>query len=155
MLHPSTSHTAGWSYVIYGRLYFHPSMSLGSSISAALCIQPKIWRPVCSTLLDNFRFTFVFYFHLGILCRRHYIIASESFTREASFSATISVTRVDNSWKFFNTNFLTKVAQLYNYFVNNQFISKTCCGYLLGNFWKKLGYFLFQHLVPLALLLLL
>ena len=44
MLHPSTSHTAGWSYVIYGWLYFHPSTSSGSSISAALCIQPKIWR---------------------------------------------------------------------------------------------------------------
>ena len=43
MLHPSTSHRAGWSYVIHGWLYFHPSMSLGSSISAALCIQPKIW----------------------------------------------------------------------------------------------------------------
>ena len=31
-------------YVIYGWLYFHPSTSLGSSISAALCIQPKISR---------------------------------------------------------------------------------------------------------------
>ena len=38
ILHPSTSHRAGWSYVIHGRLYFHPSMSSGSSISAALCI---------------------------------------------------------------------------------------------------------------------
>ena len=44
MLHPSTSHRAGWSYVIHGWLYFHPSTSSGSSISAALCIQPKIWR---------------------------------------------------------------------------------------------------------------
>ena len=44
MLHPSTSHTAGWSYVIHSRLYFHPSTSSGSSISAAVCIQPKIWR---------------------------------------------------------------------------------------------------------------
>ena len=38
------SHTAGWSYIIHGQLYFHPSMSLGSSISATLCIQPKNWR---------------------------------------------------------------------------------------------------------------
>ena len=44
MLHPSTLHRAGWRYVIHGRLYFHPSMSSDSSISAALCIQPKIWR---------------------------------------------------------------------------------------------------------------
>ena len=44
ILHPSTSHRAGWSYVIHGRLYFHPSTSSGISISAALCIQPKIWR---------------------------------------------------------------------------------------------------------------
>ena len=52
MLHPSTSHMAGWSYVIHGRLYFHPSMSSGSSISATLCIQPKIWR-ACSFYLTR------------------------------------------------------------------------------------------------------
>ena len=52
MLHPSMSHTAGWSYVIHGLLYFHPSTSLGSSISAALCIQPKIWR-ACSFYLTR------------------------------------------------------------------------------------------------------
>ena len=27
---------------------------------------------------------------------------------------------------------------------------KKCCGYLLRNFWKMLGYFLFHHLVTLA-----
>ena len=29
------------------------------------------------------------------------------------------------------------------------FLSKICCGSLLGNYWKSLGYFLFQHLVTL------
>ena len=29
------------------------------------------------------------------------------------------------------------------------FLSKICCGSLLGNYWKSLGYFLFQHLITL------
>ena len=41
-IHPVTSCRAGWSYVIHGRLEFHPSMSWGSSMQAALCIQARI-----------------------------------------------------------------------------------------------------------------
>ena len=41
-IHPVTSCRAGWSYVIHGRLEFHPSMSSGSSMIAAPCIQARL-----------------------------------------------------------------------------------------------------------------
>ena len=48
-----------------------------------------------------------------------------------------------------------KVAQLYIDFLGNfekhPFKSKNWSGYILGNLWINLGYFLFQHLVTLLL----
>ena len=41
-IHPVTSCRAGWSYIIHGRLEFHLSMSSGSSMIAALCIQARL-----------------------------------------------------------------------------------------------------------------
>ena len=34
--------------------------------------------------------------------------------------------------------------------VKNNTFSLACCGYFLANFWRKLGYFLLQHLVTLS-----
>ena len=46
-----------------------------------------------------------------------------------------------------------KVAQIFAYFwailKSHQCLSTICCGSLLGDFLKNLGYFLFQHLVTL------
>ena len=53
---------------------------------------------------------------------------------------TCSVTRLGNFWKFLVANCQTKVTSL---------LCENCCGYLLGNFWQHLGYFLLQHLVIL------
>ena len=50
MLHPSTSHMAGWSYVTHGWLYFHPSTSSGSHCA----YNQKFGVPDCSNLLDDF-----------------------------------------------------------------------------------------------------
>ena len=36
--------------------------------------------------------------------------------------------------------------------LKKMFSVKNRCGYIFGNFWKKLGYFLFQHLVTPACL---
>ena len=51
------------------------------------------------------------------------------------------------------THFITKVAQIVGEFwgsyENHDFLNKTGEATFLGNFWKNLGYFLFQHLVTL------
>ena len=64
-----------------------------------------------------------------------------------------SVTRLGHIWKFFGTKFLSKVAQIFS---NNfgllwkiELFTLHWCGYFLGNFCRKLGYFLLQDLVTL------
>ena len=51
-----------------------------------------------------------------------------------------SVTRLGDLWKFFATNFATKVPQIFDNFVGffkkHYFLSKSCCRYFLGNLWK-------------------
>ena len=61
-----------------------------------------------------------------------------------------SVTRLDDFLNFVAANFITKVAQMFGDFwavVKTITFKSTWLGYFLGNFWKNLGYFLFQHLV--------
>ena len=57
-------------------------------------------------------------------------------------------------WNFSVTNFLTQKAQIFDdllgYLINVTFKVKiNGCGCILGNFWKKIGNFLCQHLVIL------
>ena len=65
-----------------------------------------------------------------------------------------NVTRLDDFWKFLVTNFLTKEAKIFSnlsgYFERQHCLSKNCCGYFLGNFWKYLGYFVLRNLVTLV-----
>ena len=52
---PLWSYMAGWSYVIHGRLEFHPSMSSGSSLIAALCIRARLMHAHSFSLgIDDF-----------------------------------------------------------------------------------------------------
>ena len=63
-----------------------------------------------------------------------------------------SVTRLADFWKFSMTNIHAKVVQMLGKFwcfFETQLLSKACCCHFLANFWKKLGYFLFQNLVSL------
>ena len=43
--------------------------------------------------------------------------------------------------------------QLFGRFRKTSLLCKNCIGYFLGNFWKKLGYFLLQHLVTMIMTL--
>ena len=58
--------------------------------------------------------------------------------------------------KFSLTNVCTKIAQILNngwgLFWKTSVLRENYCGYFLGNSWKNLGYFLFEHLVTLAAL---
>ena len=64
-----------------------------------------------------------------------------------------SVTRLGDFWKFLGTKFLEKVAQI----LSNNFgllwkmalFMLNWCEYFLGNFCRKLGYILLQHLITL------
>ena len=62
-----------------------------------------------------------------------------------------SVTRLDDFWNSFGTNFLTKDVQMFGYFLlsceNHHFLSQTGEATFWATFVKNLGYFLFQHLV--------
>ena len=59
----------------------------------------------------------------------------------------------DQIGRFFMTIFLTKVAQIFCDILaslqTHHFLSKNCCCccFFWDNFWKKLGYFIFQHLI--------
>ena len=62
--------------------------------------------------------------------------------RHPRLSVTSSVTRLDDFWKFYGTNFHTKVLQIlcwqFGLFWNRQFYVKTTVGSdVLGTFWKK------------------
>ena len=50
--------------------------------------------------------------------------------------------------------FLAKEAQMIGnflgYFEKKSLVCKNCIGYFWGNYWKKLGYILLQHLVTLV-----
>ena len=63
-----------------------------------------------------------------------------------------SVTRLGD---FLVTNFSTKLDQIlgdfWSYFEKGHILCKNCCGYFLGNFEGKFGYFLFQHMVALLM----
>ena len=64
-----------------------------------------------------------------------------------------SATRLDKLLKFSATNFLTKVAKVFvnflGYFKKHHFLSKNCCGWSMGTFWKCFSYFHIQRLVTL------
>ena len=64
-----------------------------------------------------------------------------------------SVTRLGDFWNILAKIFITKVTQMFGDFLDScekcHFRSNWLC-YFLGNFWKNLGYFLFQHLVTLS-----
>ena len=66
-----------------------------------------------------------------------------------------SVTRLCDFWKFLGTKILVKVAQIFSKNIGllwkTAFFTLNWCGWFLGNFWRKLGYFLLQHLVTLVL----
>ena len=61
----------------------------------------------------------------------------------------------DQIGRFFVTNFSTKLDQIFgdfwSYFEKGHILCKNCCGYFLGNFEGKFGYFLFQHMVALLM----
>ena len=67
-----------------------------------------------------------------------------------------SVTRLGDFWNFLVTNFITKVSQMFVWLFGLMWkpslIKSNWWGYLLGNFWKNLGYFSLQHLVTLLVL---
>ena len=60
----------------------------------------------------------------------------------------VSVTRLGDFWKFLATKFLAKEVQIIGKFLGyfEKPLMKKCIGYFLHIFWKKLGYFLLQHL---------
>ena len=64
------------------------------------------------------------------------------------------MTRLGDIWKFVATKFLAKEApyylQRFGLFWKSSLLCNNCIGYFWGNFWKKLGHFLLQHLVTLA-----
>ena len=96
----------------------------GERLVADIIINKIIWQYASSIILRP-------------ICRWR-----KGSTRARLFLA-ISVTRLDDFWKFLVTHFQTKVAQ---HFEKPLLLScKNCCGY----FWKPLGYFLSQHLVTL------
>ena len=62
----------------------------------------------------------------------------------------------DQIWRFlkvfgdrFSYKSSSNVCWIFGLFWKHPFSSINCCIYLLGNFWKLLGYFIFQHLVTL------
>ena len=65
------------------------------------------------------------------------------------------VTRLGNFWKFLAQNLNSKVAKMFVdflcYFEKHNSLLKTAVAAFWDNFWKNLGYFLFQHLVTLEL----
>ena len=65
------------------------------------------------------------------------------------------VTRLGNFWKFLAQNLNSKVAKMFVdflcYFEKHNSLLKTAVATFWDNFWKNLGYFLFQHLVTLEL----
>lgn len=67
---------------------------------------------------------------------------------------TCSETRLVNFRNFLAINFLTKEAFIFGDFLGfsrkTSIVRINCCGCLLGNFWKYLGYFVFKHLVTLV-----
>ena len=56
-------------------------------------------------------------------------------------------------FKFLMTHCLQEIAKLnrniLGFIEKTKLLGKNCCIYFLVNFWKHLGYFLFQHLVTL------
>ena len=59
------------------------------------------------------------------------------------------VTRLGDFLKFFVSNFLLKVAQLFGYilgFLKTSLFKLNCYCYFLGNFWEKLDYFFISRL---------
>ena len=58
---------------------------------------------------------------------------------------TTSVTTLGDFWKFLRTKFLEKVAQIFSNIFRllwkMALFRLNWCGYFLGNFWRKLGYF--------------
>ena len=71
-----------------------------------------------------------------------------------TFHSLSNVTRLGDFWKFWVTNFLAKVVQMYVDFLNSFECIKFSCinwfGYFLGKFRIILGYFIFQHPVALV-----
>ena len=65
--------------------------------------------------------------------------------------------QIGQFFKVFVRNFTLKVAQTYwdflDFFKKHHFLILNCGGYFLGNFFKSLGYFLFQNLVTLNICL--
>ena len=57
-----------------------------------------------------------------------------------SYSILPKVTRLGDFWKFWLTNLLTKVAQIFGkflcYFESHHLFSKNCGSYFFGNYWK-------------------
>ena len=74
--------------------------------------------------------------------------------RKDEKDVSTSVTRLGDFWKFWVTNFLAKVVQMYVDFLNSFECIKFSCinwfGYFLGKFRIILGYFIFQHPVALV-----
>ena len=70
-------------------------------------------------------------------------------------AAARSVTRLGDFWKFLATKILAKEAQMIGNFLGYlekpySYVKTALAGYFLHIFWKKLGYFLLQHLVTLG-----
>ena len=65
----------------------------------------------------------------------------------------ISVTQIGRFLEFLGNKFYYKsspnVLWLFGQLWNPLLFKSNCWCYILGNFWKNLGYFLFQHLVTL------
>ena len=70
------------------------------------------------------------------------------------FWVTTYVTRFGDLWKFLETNLIAKLAQIFcdcfGYLKKHDVLSRNCCEQSLGNFWRKSGYFILEHLVTVV-----
>ena len=71
------------------------------------------------------------------------------------FLSNLHCDQIGRFLEFLGNKFITKVTQMFDDFwgscENHWFFKSNGLGYFLGNFWKNLGYSLFQHLVTLRL----
>ena len=124
-------------------LLIHYSLSLSRSLSLALSLSLSLARALSQSLISIKVIAWV------------PLNATFSFIQEF-YSVSVpltSVTRLGDFWNILAKIFITKVTQMFGDFLDScekcHFRSNWLC-YFLGNFWKNLGYFLFQHLVTLS-----